>query len=122
MGYLQVFSATETHQVGDDTTYYPHTGYSILSGSGTMLTYVVNHIGTTDESPTVIRVPPGRYQIVAEANGYGRVTVPVVIRPGRTTTIHLERNWKPVPATDGTVVRLPHGEAVGWRSDAGVTQ
>ena len=116
MGRLQVFSATETHPDGDNTYYYPHTGYSILSDSGQMVKYVHNHVGTMDESPSLVTIPTGHYRVVAQSESYGRVTVPVVIKSGRTTTVHLERDWKPVAQTPGEVVRLPDGEAVGWNA------
>ena len=116
-GYLRVFSATETHMDGD-IAYNPHKGYRILSDSGKMLHYVNNHIGTMDESPSIVTIPAGHYQIVADAEGYGRVTVPVEIRGGKTTVIHLERNWKPTPGATGNLVRLPGGEAVGWSAAA----
>lgn len=112
-GYLKVFSATEAH-VDGDISYYPHKGYCILSDSGKMLHYVNNHIGTMDEAPSLVTVPAGHYQVIADAEGYGRVTVPVEIRGGRTTVLHLERDWKPAPGTAGDMVRLPGGGAVGW--------
>jgi hypothetical protein len=113
-GRLQVFSAAEARADGDDTYYYPHTGYSIFSDVGRRLKYVNNHVGTMDESPAVVPLPTGHYRIVAQSEAYGRVTVPVVIESGRTTTIHLERDWKPAANLSRNVVRLPDGEAVGW--------
>lgn len=32
-----------------------------------------------DESPTVVKWPQGNHQILAEAEDYGHVTVPVII-------------------------------------------
>jgi len=31
MGRLKVFTATETHEIGDNTYYHPHTGYRICT-------------------------------------------------------------------------------------------
>ncbi|HSY18786.1 MAG TPA: hypothetical protein VK815_10650 [Candidatus Acidoferrales bacterium] len=116
IGYLQVFSDTETHVIGDGPPYYPHTGYNIYDQSGARIKYVPNHIGNMDESPTLVRVPAGNMKIVAESSAYGRVTVPVVIEGGRTTVVHLDREWQPSSnAASNKLVRLPDGEAVGWR-------
>jgi hypothetical protein len=118
-GYLQVFSDTETHVIGDGPPYYPHTGYSIHDESGKMVQFVPNHIGDMDESPSIVPIPVGNYNVVARSSAYGRVTVPVVIQRGRTTVVHLDRDWRPSASvsTNG-LVYLPNGEAVGWRSSA----
>jgi hypothetical protein len=118
-GYLQVFSDTETHVIGDGPPYYPHTGYSIHDESGKLVQFVPNHIGDMDESPSIVTIPAGNYNVVARSSAYGRVTVPVAIQSGRTTVVHLDRDWRPsanIP-TNG-LVYLPNGEAVGWRSPA----
>jgi hypothetical protein len=121
-GYLQVFTATETRELGDNTYYYPHTGYSIHDESGKMIKFVPNHTGDMDESPAFVTVPAGKYDIVAESESYGRVTVPVAIAEGRATVVHLDRDWKLASNTPaGQVVRLPDGEAVGWSSSANNT-
>jgi hypothetical protein len=119
IGYLQVFSDTETHVIGDGLPYYPHTGYNIYDQSGARVQYVPNHVGNMDESPMLVRVPAGNLKIVAESSAYGRVTVPVVIEGGRTTVIHLDREWQPAAnASSNELVRLPNGEAVGWATSS----
>lgn len=78
-----------------------------------------NHIGLNDESPTVVRLPEGHYKILAEADGFGRVTVPVVIQWGKLTEVNLE-TWgrKKTPIIDeAAVVQLPNGYVVGWRAE-----
>jgi hypothetical protein len=115
VGYLQVYSDTETHNIGDGPPYCPHTGYNIYTPSGVRVKYVPNHIGDMDETPTMVRIPAGDYNVVAESSAYGRVTVPVVIEGGHRTAVHLDREWK--PSRTNEVVRLPDGEPVGW-SDA----
>ncbi len=118
-GYLQVFSETETRLLGDNTRYYPHTGYSIHLESGQVLRFVPNHVGDMDEVPMLVRVPTGKYNIVAESAAYGRVTVPVVIQEGRTTVVHLDRDRTIPPNADpNDLVRLPNGEIVGWSESA----
>jgi hypothetical protein len=90
-GSLEVFSDTETHEIAENTYYYPHTGYSLRDASGRLVEYVPNHIGSTDESPTLVTIPAGDYKVIAESSSYGRVTVPVAILPDRTTIVHLDR-------------------------------
>jgi len=114
-GYLQVYSDTETHVIGDGPPYYTHTGYSIYDRSGVREKYVPNHIGDMDESPMLVRVPVGTHFVVAESSAYGRVTIPVMIKASRKTVVHLDRNWRPaLDARSNNLVRLPDGEAVGW--------
>ncbi len=119
-GRLRVFSATETHVIAEDTYYYPHTSYTIYDPAGAVVKYVRNHTGSTDESPALVTVPVGEYNIVAESESYGRVTVPVVIEADKTTIVHLDRRW-PVGtklaagAVTKNLVRLPDGEPIGWK-------
>jgi hypothetical protein len=114
-GYLKVYSDTKSRVVGDGPPYYTHTGYNIYDPSGRRIKYVPNHIGDMDEAPTVVTVPAGNYYIVAQSAAYGRVTVPVVIKGGCNTTIHLDRQWRPSPnAPSNELVYLPDGEPVGW--------
>jgi len=117
-GTLKVYTATETHEIGEDTYYYPHTGYEIYAEDGKPLHYVANHFGDMDDAPMTVRLPGGRYTIRAQADGCGRVTVPVVIRAGQLTRVNLEawgRKRKPV-TDESTVVRLPNGYVAGWRA------
>jgi hypothetical protein len=114
-GGLRVFSDTEAHVIGDGPAYYTHTGYSILDEFGKVVKYVPNHIGDMDESPSMVAVPAGDYKIVAESSSYGRVTVPVLIEEGKTTSIHLDREWRPsANVASNELVYLPDGEAIGW--------
>lgn len=116
-GHLVVYTATETRPLADSTFYYPHSAYHIYAASGKLWKYVPNHIGDMDQSPSLVAIPAGSYTLLAESDSYGRVTVPVVIKPGRTTEVNLETRGR--RKTDGTnetsVVRLPNGYIVGWR-------
>ena len=64
-------------------------------------------------------LPAGQYRITARANGYGYVTVPVVIAANRNTIVHLETDSPNSAAFNQTnAVRLPGGEIVGWKTAA----
>jgi hypothetical protein len=116
-GALQVYTATEQHASGDNTFYYPHTSYLIYNNQGQKVQSVVNHVGTMDESPSVVHLPAGSYVVWAEAEGYGRVRIPVVVTSSRTTVLHLERGWEPPKeAQPSDLVRMPDGQPIGWKS------
>jgi len=116
-GYIQVFSDTEEHDIGDGEPYYTHKGYGIYNKAGKQVKYVPNHIGDMDESPTLVEIPTGHYQVEAESSTYGPVTVPVVIEAGKTTILHLDGVWRPASnISSNQLVRLPDGDAIGWSS------
>ncbi len=119
-GTLMVFSAYQQHADFDATTYRREfTDYKILSADGKPLQRVKNDTGDLSEIPRRVPLAPGGYKVIARANGYGEVTVPVVIKAGRVTTVHLEGD--PAWANPGRLarskpVRLPDGEIAGWRA------
>ncbi len=77
--------------------------------------FVPNHAYNMDEWPDNVRLPAGNYNIVAESTCCGLVTVPAVIERGKTTTVHLDRNWWPrIKTSAKELVYLPGGGAVGW--------
>ena len=121
-GTLKVFSAFEQGADFNSQLYRPHyTDYRILSAEGKRLQTVRNDSGTVVEAPKRVQLPVGNYRVVARANGYGEVTVPVVIRADQVTTVHLEGspswpNRSQLAASNP--VRLPHGEIAGWRASA----
>jgi hypothetical protein len=117
-GALQVYTATETHADGDNTYYCPHSPYLIYNSAGQKARSVLNHVGTMDETPSTVFLPPGAYTVVAEAEGYGRVRIPIVIQARRTTVLHLERGWKPQQGNSADLVRMPDGQPIGWRPQA----
>ncbi len=116
-GYLEVFSATQEY---NDAWifYYPHTSYDILSADGRFLKTVPNHMGKDDEAPMRVVLPAGKYRVVARAEGYGLVNVPVIIYGGKKTALYLQRNAMAEAAgkADRDLVRLPGGYVVGWRA------
>ncbi len=137
-GYLQVYSARlkEGNLAPSFTAWewdywdYPfqknaftyglaHTDYVILTKDGHEFRYVRNATNPADPQPALVPLPPGRYEVKAEAEETdGRlvdVTLPVLIEPGRTTVAHLSGHWKPkAHFTESDVVRLPDGQIAGW--------
>ncbi len=114
-GQLLVFSAKEARGDGDDPTYYQHSDYFIYDSHGKRIKYVGNTTGHFDETPRVVQLPPGTYTVKARAECYNLVAVPVVIRSGRTTVLHLDKDWKPTSfAQNIPVVNLPGGYPIGW--------
>ncbi len=131
-GILQVFSA---HQEMDSDINFEefftgeealrefdepaHTDYSLRSKTGEFLRRVQNALDSQDAEPTLLTLPPGRYQVQAESEGADclrtRVIVPVVVEAGRTTRVHLEAPWKPTRSVgEAKIVHLPNGQPVGW--------
>jgi hypothetical protein len=124
-GTLMVFSAFEQGADFNSQLYRRHyTDYRILSADSRPLETVRNDCGTLVEAPKRVQLPAGTYRVVARANGYGEVTVPVVIRADRVTTVHLEGgpSWPNRRQLAGAnPVRLPDGEIAGWRASADMT-
>jgi hypothetical protein len=117
-GRLEVYSATEEHFDGD-TAYYPHTDYRVLTRDGSVLKEVRNAISRSDEIPATVTLPSGVYTVVAESETSGIVSMPVVVRTGRTTVLHLERDkdWTPPAlARESDLIHLPNGQPIGFRA------
>jgi hypothetical protein len=94
-----------------------YSDYQLCSADGKLLRKVRNNPSPSVPGPVGVDLPPGEYRVVAHANGYGRVAVPVVIRPHQVTTVHLEGGTSPAkqpPAGEASLVRLPDGQVVGW--------
>jgi hypothetical protein len=119
-GSLLVFSALDPTPHFDGLSYrIYYTDYKLFSEEGTFLQSVHNDNGTALEGPKTISLPPGKYCVVANANGYGRVTVPVLVMAHRTTTVHLEGGGACATDTPGVheeLVRFPDGRIVGSRA------
>src|SRR5689334_16291691 len=77
-GVLVVYSAFDQHAHFNGAPYRRyHTNYKILSEDGKLLKAVHNDVGGVTQDPRRIVLSSGKYRIVARANGYGWVTVPV---------------------------------------------
>ena len=138
-GQLQVYSARERAPLDgnaeefvwnndfgrNDFLYGPaRTDYTIFTPDGNLFKRVSNARGSNDEQPTLVTLAAGSYNIEAEAEENNGVTlaaeVPVVIKPGQTTVVHLDRDWKPATsqADKHAFVQAYDGRFIGWRVQA----
>jgi hypothetical protein len=90
-GHLRVFSATYEVSNGSDTMAYPHSDYKIYDARGAFLRLVRNRTGSSDELPDRVDLFPGNYNVIAESETQGTVSVPVIIKSRLTTEVKLER-------------------------------
>jgi hypothetical protein len=119
-GALVVYSAYEVNaDFNSRDPYHPeYSDYEIYIG-GKLLRRVHNDSGTLLQDPALVELPAGQYRVVARANGYGEVTIPVFIRVRQSTVLHLEGGGsRPNPAVFNptNAVYLPDGQVVGWRA------
>jgi hypothetical protein len=122
-GILVVYSAYEAN--ADFNSRNPdlpeYSDYRILTTDGKPLQRVRNNSETILQDPVSVELPPGKYQVIARANGYGNVTVPVMIEARQSTVLHLEGGdfWSGESACNQTnAVRLPDGQIIGWKASA----
>ena len=117
-GSLVVFLAFETDP-NLDPEYARHSRYKIFAEDGKLLQVVRNDSGIHYQGPVSVELAPGSYRVVARANGYGPVTMPIVIAANQVTTLHLEGDGSSpdqASLTPANSVRLPDGRRVGWRA------
>ncbi len=98
-----------------------HSDYTLYSGDGRVLRRVKNASNSQDAEPTLLRLPPGQYQVEAQCEDpdgmRAMVMVPVIIQAGRTTRVHLQAPWSPQASfAQGDLVRMPNGQPVGWNA------
>ena len=122
-GTLVVYSAynVDANWNARDPRRPVYSDYKIFSQDGNLLRAVHNDSGTMLQDAVQVALPAGKYLVVASANGYGRVTIPVVIEARQITVLHLEGGWSwPNEAefNQTNAVRLPDGQIVGWRTAA----
>ncbi len=122
-GTLVVYSAYDVGANWDarDPRRPVYSDYKIFSLDGNLLRAVHNDSGTILQDAVPVELPAGKYRVVASANGYGRVTIPVVIESRQTTVLHLEGGgaWSNEAQFNQTnAVRLPDGLIVGWRANS----
>ena len=115
-GQLQVFTETDEYEMDHDVPFCPHRDYEVYTADGKRLKRVWNSQNHEDETPTVVSLPAGRYEIQADAEFYGRVHVPVIIRPNQLTKVVLQPGWNPRQVASSDLVRMPDGYAIGWKA------
>lgn len=120
-GTLVVYSAFRRNADFNSRDPYrrEYSDYKIFSPDGKLLQRVHNNSGTGFQDAVPVALPPGQYQVIARANGYGFVTVPVIIAARQNTILHLEGggSWPDESAFNQTdAVRLPDGQIVGWQT------
>jgi hypothetical protein len=119
-GGLAVYSSLQKEsddqsQGSMDPFWYQHSDYNIYTVDGQSVEYVSNELGHYSQTPPVVILPPGKYIVEARAVGYLPVRVPVTIKRGRITFLHLDGVWVPPPGTaQSKLVTLPDGKAAGW--------
>jgi len=91
-GTLVVYSAYEVNADFNcrDPCRHEYSNYEIVAAAGDFRRRVQNDSGTIFQRPRRVALPAGDYRVMAQANGYGLVTVPVIIAAGRDTVVHLE--------------------------------
>ena len=120
-GSLMVYSAYRRNADFNalDSRRPEYSDYKIFAADGTLLQRVHNNSGTGLQDPVAVALPPGKYTVIARANGYNFVTVPVLVATQQTTVLHLE-GGNPWPETSGfnqtNAVRLPDGNIIGWKA------
>ena len=93
-GSLVVYSAYDVNPIinSRDSSRPVYTDYRIQTADGQPLKYVHNDSGTILQKPVQVQLPAGQYRVLAHANGYGEVTVPVTVAAAELTIVHLESN------------------------------
>jgi hypothetical protein len=88
-GYLKVYSASDVIRDGE-TRYFPHTAYVIYTNDGKLFKTVKNHRSADDEIPELVSLPVGSYTIVARSMRGGYQGMPIAIKEGQQTILHLD--------------------------------
>jgi hypothetical protein len=96
-----------------------YSDYDVFTADGALLQRVHNNSGTILQDAVQVELPPGKYTVKARANGYGFVSVPVIIIAQQSTVVHLEGGgfWPDESVFNQTnAVRLPDGLVIGWKA------
>jgi hypothetical protein len=112
-GRLVVYSMSYFGQMDADFERYVHSAYTIYRPDGTKLRTVDNQTGLFNGDPEAIQLTTGDYRVKAETYRGNWVTLPVVIEPGRTTVVDLNREWWSDHAIADQTVKLPDGAVIG---------
>jgi hypothetical protein len=117
-GTLVVYSAYKINADFNSPDPYrrEYSDYRIFTTGGKLLLRVRNNSGTVLQNPASVELPSGEYRVLARVNGYGHVTIPVIIAAGQNTVLHLNSadSWPDESAINpSNAVRMPDGQIVG---------
>ncbi|HEY8966301.1 MAG TPA: hypothetical protein VIM58_07655 [Candidatus Methylacidiphilales bacterium] len=118
VGYLRVYTDTTQYNDGD-IYYYPHTPYTVYRTDGSVAAHVDNHTTNSDEHVETVSLPAGTYRVKALSEFDGPVTVPVIIKTGHTTAVHLEKGRESdnEDIDPSRAVVAASGQVIGWRAE-----
>lgn len=113
---MRVYSAITERNDSQIKYYYPQ-NYFILTTEHAIVKAVINS-HSMNETPADVNLASGKYVAKAPSDGYGWVYVPVVIKEGAITEVHLDRRWRPTSGESATnLVVLPDGWPVGFKAE-----
>jgi len=115
-GDLVVYSATFAPTL-EEGEYPAHTDYTITTVGDRLLEHVTNRTGSFDKHPATISLESGEYRVRAQYARGGFAVIPVMIEPGKTTTVDLDGAAQPqgISADPAAPIRLPNGDVIGWQ-------
>jgi hypothetical protein len=119
-GTLVVYSAFKRNADfnNPDPYRWEHSDFSLFTPDGKLLRRVHNISATGLRDVVPVELPPGKYNVRARANGYGYLTIPVMVVARQSTVLHLEggHSWPDEWLFNQTnAVRLPDGQIIGWK-------
>jgi len=118
MGQLQVFTATTQQSTGDGFVKAIPQNYRVKGSDGRWRSIVNSVYGDPSPIPKKVELAPGSYTVEGLADIYRTATVPVIITPGDTTVVNLQKQPYPAaPPPPAKAVTAPDGYVVGWRAD-----
>jgi hypothetical protein len=97
-GTLVVYSAVQISTFEDSQDYSHYTWYSLQDERGKLLRKVPASVDDIFPRPVPVELPAGRYVVNALDESSKRVSVPVTIRSGESTVVHLDRGAANDPA------------------------
>lgn len=117
-GFLEVYTTVKRYPY-DHQWYDAHTAYGVYGADGRRVKSVGNAVYVYALEPEVVSLPPGSYSVIAWADGYELVKVPVIIRAGLLTEVNLETQGQAAfpGARTNEMVRMEDGRIVGWPAD-----
>jgi hypothetical protein len=119
-GTLMVYSACKVNADFDsrNPNVPEYSDYRILDADGRLFKWVHNVADNILQGPIAVELPAGKYFVKVRSNGYGIVTIPVIIAANQGSVLHLDGNQAPdeYSLNSKNAVCLPDGEIVGWKN------